>query len=205
MIGKVRRQQGFSLLETLIVIAVMSILAGITMIKSFGSMESYRANAALDVVASQLRVARQIAISQRRNVKVTFNTGVSPQTITYQVQSGTGVNASAAGTLISMPLPNQTQFVFESGVPDTPMGFGTCSGASPVCISGSGSLTNMVFTPTGQFSDGGNNIYNGTVFLGIPGQIATARAVTIMGNTGRVRPYTYIGPVGGTSLQVWIE
>jgi prepilin-type N-terminal cleavage/methylation domain-containing protein len=38
MIGKVRRQQGFSLLETLIVIAVMSILAGITMIKSFGSM-----------------------------------------------------------------------------------------------------------------------------------------------------------------------
>ena len=75
MIGKVRRQQGFSLLETLIVIAVMSILAGITMIKSFGSMESYRANAALDVIASQLRVARQIAISQRRNVKVTLNTG----------------------------------------------------------------------------------------------------------------------------------
>ena len=103
-----------------------------------------------------------------------------------------------------MPLPNQTQFVFESGVPDTPMGFGTCSGASAICINGSGSLTNMVFTPTGQFSDGGNNIYNGTVFLGIPGQIATARAVTIMGNTGRVRPYTYIGP-GGRNVSTSLD
>ncbi|HEY2456406.1 MAG TPA: hypothetical protein VGI13_03820 [Candidatus Acidoferrum sp.] len=205
MNGKNRLEQGFSLLETLIVVGVMFILAGITLLKSFGTMESYRANAAMDVVSSQLRVARQLAISQRRNVQVTFNTSTSPQTISYQVIAGLGVNSGANGPTIKMPLPNQTQFVMETGVPDTPMGFGTCSGTSPVCI-GSGCCLSGYFTPTGQFTDQyGVTVYNGTAFLGIPSQPATARAVTIMGNTGRVRPYTFIGPVGGSSLQVWTE
>lgn len=205
MNGKNKLEQGFSLLETLIVVGVMFILAGITLIKSFGTMESYRANAAMDVVSSQLRVARQLAISQRRNVLVTFNTSASPQTISYAVQAGQGVNSGANGPTITMPMPNQTQFVMETGVPDTPMAFGTCSGTSPVCI-GSGCCLSAYFTPTGQFTDQyGITVYNGTIFLGIPSQPATARAVTIMGNTGRVRPYTFIGPVGGSSLQVWVE
>jgi len=65
----------------------------------------------------------------------------------------------------------------------------------------------MYFTSTGQFGADqlGSTVYNGTVFIGIPNQPATARAVTIMGSTGRVRPYTFIGPVNGTPQQVWIE
>jgi prepilin-type N-terminal cleavage/methylation domain-containing protein len=207
MVGKNKKAQGFSLLESLIVIGVMSILAGITLIKSFGTMESYRANAAMDVVISQLRVARQLAISQRRNVLIQFNLASTPQTISYQVQQGAGVNSGANGPLVKMPLPNQTQFVVESGVPDTPMLFGTCSGTSPICIGGiAGGPSTLYFSPTGQFSDQwGVNIYNGTLFIGIPNQPATARAVTVMGSTGRVRPYTFIGPTGGASSVVWIE
>jgi type II secretory pathway pseudopilin PulG len=208
MIGKNRKEQGFSLLETLIVIGVMFILAGITLIKSFGTMESYRANSAMDTVISQLRVARQLAISQRRSVQIAFNLGSTPQTISYQALARPGVAGDANGPLVKMPLPPQTQFVTESGVPDTPMAFGTCSGASAVCINNvSCCLPYMVYTATGQFAgdDLGTTIYNGTIFLGIPSQPNTARGVTIMGGTGRVRPYTFIGPQNGTPSLVWIE
>jgi type II secretory pathway pseudopilin PulG len=203
-----RKEQGFSLIETLIVLGIMFILAGITIIQSFGTMESYRANSAMDIVVGRLRVARQLAISQRRAVQVSFNVNSSPQTITYQVQARPNVNGDPAGPVITMPLPRTTQFVMETGVPDTPMGFGTCSGASPVCIGGITCCPpTMYFSSTGQFGadEFGTTVYNGTIFIGVPNQPSTARAVTIMGSTGRVRPYTFIGPANGSPQKVWLE
>lgn len=208
MSHKNRNERGFTLVETLIVMGVMFILAGITILKSFGTMSSYQANSAMDVVVGQLRVARQLAISQRRAVLVSFNVNSSPQTVSYQVQARPNVNGDIAGPVITMPLPQNTKFVMETGVPDTPMGFGTCSGASPVCIGGITCCPpTMYFSSTGQFSadEFGTTVYNGSIFMGIPNQPATARAVTIMGSTGRVRPYTFIGPVNGSPQQVWIE
>ena len=74
---KNRNEQGFSLLEGLIVLGIMFILASITIFKSFGTMSSYQANSAMDIVRSQLRVARQLAISQRRDVQISFNTSAT--------------------------------------------------------------------------------------------------------------------------------
>src|SRR5208283_806573 len=79
MSQKNRNAQGFSLIEALIVISVILILSGITIFKSFGTMESYQANSAMNVVTGQLRVARELAITQRRAVLVTFNLGAVPQ------------------------------------------------------------------------------------------------------------------------------
>ncbi len=70
-----KREQGFTLLEALIVVGIMAILMGITIIGSMGPMQNYKANAALDVVSSQLRVAREISITQRRDVQITVETG----------------------------------------------------------------------------------------------------------------------------------
>jgi prepilin-type N-terminal cleavage/methylation domain-containing protein len=122
-----RNQQGFSLIETLMVIAIMMVLAGFAMMNSFGSMESYRANSAMDIVISQLRVARQLAISQRRDVQITFNTAVNPPTITYQVLAAPG-SGLANQPAVTVPLTTQTQFLAEPGETDTPMAFGTCAG-----------------------------------------------------------------------------
>jgi type II secretory pathway pseudopilin PulG len=190
-------ERGFTLLETVIVVAIMMVLMGMAVIQSFGSLESYRATSAMDVVTSQLRVARQLAISQRRDVQLSFNLATLPHTISYQIQPAFA--GDSTGPLVTVPLPQQTQFTQEPGVPDTPMGFGTCSGVSGVCIANvSGGPPFMEFTSTGQFTDNtGINVLNGTIFVGMNNQKSTARAVTIMGGTGRVREYTYIAGTTG--------
>jgi hypothetical protein len=193
----------------MIVISVMLVLSGMAMYHSFGTTESYRANSALDTVVSQLRVARQVAISQRRPVAITLvlnPTAPAQQSIAYQMIETASADVSAANTggngrVNSTALPAQTQFLLEAGVPDTPMAFGMCG---PVCIAGvsGGPPTGMYFSPTGQFSsdEAGLLPINGTIFIGIPNHPETARAVTILGSTGRVRPYTYAGGVTG-----WME
>ncbi len=197
--------QGFSLLETLVVIGIMGILASIAIFKSFGTMESYQVNSGMDIVQSELRVARQLAISQRRNVQVSFNIAVTPPKISYTVQPGTYKGSTeAAGTPVTMPLPNQVQFTSEPNEVDTPMAFGTCAGSFGVCIASvSGGPAIMGFNSEGQFTDSTwVNTLNGTIFIGIANQPATARAVTVMGGTGRVRSYSY---AGGTGAYAWTE
>jgi type II secretory pathway pseudopilin PulG len=198
-------ERGFTLLEATVVVGIMMVLATLAIVRSFGNLETYKANSAMDTVVSQLRSARQIAISQRRNVQVVISTNAGNQFISYQVLAPPNSN-EVPGQVISVPLPPPAQMATEAGVPDTPMGFGTCGGVSPVCIGNvNGGPAFMEFTSTGQFTDiTGFNVLSGTIFIGVPNQATTARAVTIMGGTGRVRPYTYIG---GTGLpnQVWIE
>ena len=201
---KIRRgEQGFSLLEGMIVVGIVMIMLGMALVQSYGSMESYRANAAMDTIVSQLRVARQLAISQRRNVSVSFNTTASPQTITYQIIPNPGDIVQPGA--VTVPISQLVHFSGVAGEPDTPMAFGTCAGAYGVCVANvSGGPPAMEFTSVGQFTDNtGVNTLNGTVFVVIPGQIATARAVTVMGSTGRVRSYTYVG--GSTTSTAWIE
>jgi len=207
---KSRTEQGFSLLESLIVIGIILVLSSITIFKSFGTMENYRANAGMDIVRSQLRVARGVAISQRRNVQITFNLAANPQSITYTVQAGSYAGSKEKnGTPVTMPLPNQVQFTTEAGEADTPMGFGVCGGKSgAICVGPpnnpvGGGPAIMGFNTMGQFTDSTYvNVLNGTVLLGIPNQPATARAVTIMGGTGRIRSYSF---VGGTGSSQWTE
>jgi prepilin-type N-terminal cleavage/methylation domain-containing protein len=195
-----RNEQGFSLLETLVVIGVMGVLSGMAIYQSFGSLETYQANSAMDIVSGQLRVARQLAISQRRPVAITItpvSTDHGLPSITYQLQdivSGdiTAQNAGAPTLPMTIVLPRQTQYLLEAGVPDTPMAFGMCG---PICIGGvNGGPNTMYFAPTGQFSSDEAGMFpvNGTIFVGVPNQPGTARAVTIMGSTGRARFYTWI-------------
>lgn len=197
-----RRERGFSLLETVVVISIIMVLAGMAIVQSFGSTESYQVNSASDVVVSQLRIARQLAISNRRVVEVWIDS--APESdgryhVKYQQQPAPGTS-EVAGTLVSVPIPAIAQFVLESGVPDTPMAFGN---SAPVYIGNppvSGGPPIMQFNPTGTFTDNtGNSLLYGTVFIGVPNKVATARAVTIMGGTGRVRAYTYEG--GGLGWQ----
>ncbi len=198
----IRDERGFTLLEAVVVIAIMMILMGIAVIRSFGSFESYQVNSAQDTVVSQLRVARQLSIAQRRVVQVYIDT--APESdgryhVAYRVQPAPGTG-EALGLLVTVPMPGSAQFILETGVPDTPMAFGN---SAPVFIGNppvNGGPPIMQFNPTGTFTDStGTNLIYGTIFIGVLNEVTSARAVTIMGGTGRVRAYTYAG--GGIGWQ----
>lgn len=190
-------QTGFTLLETVLTLGIMMTLAAIAIMQSFGRTQSYSANSAMDTVVAQLRVARQLAITQRTNVQVSFASNGATQQLQYQVLAQPNTN-EANGPVITTTLPSQTQFLLMGGVPDTPMNFGNSAAIYIGNVSGGPAF--MEFTSTGQFTDQtGFNTLNGTLFIGVPGQQnTTARAVTIMGGTGRVRQYSWTG-------KNWIE
>lgn len=179
-----RSQQGFSLLEMLIAIAVISVVLTMAIINFGTMMPNARANAAMDQLLYRLRSAREQAIAHRREVQVQFvgtnqltiselwPTGTPPAPVTYTFEGG-------------------AKYTVLTGVPDTPMAFGN---SSPIYFEGlTGGPPIMKFTTNGAFIDGGNTLVNGTAFLAIQGKNITARAVTILGATGRVREYHWDG------------
>jgi prepilin-type N-terminal cleavage/methylation domain-containing protein len=67
-----RSQRGFSLMEILVAVAIISIILGMTMLNYSSILPNYKANSALDQLLYQLRSARERAISHRREVQVQF-------------------------------------------------------------------------------------------------------------------------------------
>ena len=179
-----RKQEGFSAIETLVVIGIISVVLAMALIKWMTILPNAKANSAMDQLLYRLRSAREQAIAHRHAVQVQF-VGTNQLTISELWSVGTP--------------PPPTTYTFEggatymvfTGVPDTPMGFG--NGAAVYFENLSGGPPIMQFNSTGAFVDGGNTFVNGTVFLGMPGVTQSARAVTVLGATGRVREYHYDG------------
>jgi len=183
-----KRNRGFTLIETLIVILMSMTLMAISIFQLQPAMRLFRSRAATDHVKSTLRQARELAISERRSVVIQF---VANNTIQlFQVVEP--ANTIASTPFLTVPLESGGQFLTLSGETDTPDGFGIPStgGIEFGGISG-GPTTGMQFQSDGTFTDGSGNPINGTVFLGSPSDNSTAGAVTVLGNTGRVRRYYY--------------
>jgi type II secretory pathway pseudopilin PulG len=175
---------GFSAIEGLVVVAIVSVILAMALIKWTTLMPNAKANSAMDQLLYRLRSAREQAIAHRREVQITF----------------VGTNQLTVAELwpVGAPPPPST-YTFEggatyqvfAGVPDTPMAFG--NGAAIYFENASGGPPIMKFTTNGAFIDGNNNFVNGTAFLGLTGNSQTARAITILGATGRVREYHWDG------------
>ena len=185
-----RGQRGFSLIEMMVAVMIILIVSAIAITSLKPNLQQARLDAAMSEVLDTFRQAREYSIENRRYVQISFpanNQMRITQMNTLTVGAG-GVNPVLTTVTLAPPL------IFNlDGMPDTPDGYGN---AGPLVFEGTvnGPVGGMVFQSDGEFLDGTTFLpINGSVFLGMPGQQSTARAVTILGTTGRVRGWKSAG------------
>src|SRR5580658_6128797 len=210
-----RTEQGFSLVELVVVVAVMGILASMAIMSTLSSTYNSKANDAMYQVITQLRTARQMAVTKRRNVLVTF-TAPNEIQLTVETLAGEPPATPIAPIYLNDAVPGGSTFYVYPGLPDTPMGFGNANALnfSPasggtvglaVMYSTSGSFVGSTGSSSGYNTAWNNNPVNATIFTGIAGQPNTARAITVMGSTGRVRSYSWTAGATGGTVANWQE
>jgi prepilin-type N-terminal cleavage/methylation domain-containing protein len=187
--GTGNRQSGFSMMELLIVVSIVLIVTAISITQLKPNLQNARIDAAMREVLETFRHAREYSIANRRYVKVTFpaNNQVQLTQLNTLTPGAGGINPVLDTVTLAPPLIFQLV-----GMPVTPDDAppSGCSTLAPIvfeCIS-NGPVGGMVFQSDGELLDGATFLpINGTVFLGVTGQQSTARAVTVLGTTGRVR------------------
>lgn len=176
-----RGDAGMSLVEVLIALCITAILASMAVVQIGAARPALQADGAMRTMMSQLNAARETAVAQRRNIQLVFTNPNQLQLVRQNLPTGTTV-------LRNIALESGVQFhMFLPGV-DTPDNFGITGGA----LSFNSALT-ITFNSDGMLIDSGGSPINGTIFMAQPSARHSARAVTILGATGRVRGYRWTG------------
>ena len=177
-------QRGFSMIELVVVVSIILIITAISITQLKPNLQNARIDAAMREVLETFRQAREFAITNRRYVQVTFpaNNQMQITQLNTLTPGAGGVNTVLDTVTLAPPL------IFTlDGMPDTPDAYGNANAIVFESVA-NGPVGGMVFQSDGEFLDGATFLpINGTVFLGIPGQQSTARAVTVLGTTGRSR------------------
>jgi prepilin-type N-terminal cleavage/methylation domain-containing protein len=176
---RLSKASGFSLLELLVVVSILLIATAVAVPSIRNEILDSRANAAMWQAQAQLQAARDWAMTQRRTMEVDLSGTSRIQVIR--------IDGNVRTTLATTVFVNGMQYHLFGNVPDTPDAFG-----NPSAVSFGGSTT-VWFLADGSLSDANGVPLSGTVFLGMPNQPLSARAVTVLGPTGRIQPYRWDG------------
>jgi len=182
IVHQARSERGFSLIDTMVTMSVAAIVGSMATMQFGMVRRAMQGDGAMRVVMAQLNTAREMAISQRRNMEVQFIGSNWVQIVRNEIPAGTTV-------VMSVPFEGSIQYSVIAGVVDTPDGFGNGSAIS------FGSAVRIMFAPNGTLIDNNGFPINGTVFLATPNVWESFRAVTVAGATGRVRGYRWNGVI----------
>jgi prepilin-type N-terminal cleavage/methylation domain-containing protein len=176
-----RGESGYSLIELMIVALLIGVLGAMAGVQIGASRPAYQADGAMRVMMAELNAARDTAVAQRRQVRVTLS---GTDTITVIRVDDPDADPEVTTTLRSISFEAGVQFGRLNDTLDTPDDFG----------SGSIVTTNdtITFNHEGMAIAADGTPVNQTVFLRIPGQSISQRAVTVLGATGRVRAYRWL-------------
>jgi prepilin-type N-terminal cleavage/methylation domain-containing protein len=172
---------GFTLVELMVVVGIIAVAGAISVLVMPSAVKVAKADGAVTAMNAALRTAREQAISQRRNMRVTFT---NPNQIDVLREATSGTGTTAVSTTF---LPEGARFQLYGGVPDTPDAFGNATAVR------FGTATTYRFTSEGSFVDQNGDALNGTVFIGRSNEALSARAITIFGPTALIRQWRWDG------------
>jgi len=186
------------MIEMSVVIMLILIISAMALIAYVPTLQDARFDAAMRQVLDQMRQAREYAITNRRYVQVTFPTVVVGGQNQYEVvlkqRNDLTAGAGAVNPVLStILLQYPAQYLVIAGSPDTPDAFGNAAAVVFEGLNG-GPVGGMLFQSDGELVDGTTfQPINGTVFLAFPAKNTSARAITVLGGTGRARGWKGTG------------
>lgn len=172
---------GYSLIEILVVLGISAIVMAMAGLQIIEAKPTLQGDGAMRIVLTQVRAAREMAVGERRYMRITFVNPSEVQVVRENVPGPSTTRVSSAA------LESGVVFTLFPGLPDTPDGFGKAQAVD------FGAVSTVKFTPDGMLVDAVGNSVNGTVFFALPGEARSARAVTVLGSTGRIRAYKWDG------------
>src|SRR5207247_5716177 len=180
IVHQARSERGVSLIDTMVELSVLGIVASMATMQVTTVRRGLAGDGAMRLVMAQLTTAREMAITQRRNMEIQFVGNNWVQIVRNEVPTGTTVVGNVA-------MEGNMRYSLVTGVPDTPDGFGN---STAIAFNGA---TKIMFGPNGALIDNNGAPVNGTVFLSLAGLAESGRAVTVMGSIGRVRGWRWRG------------
>lgn len=168
------------------VVAILAILAGVAIGVTPGVIQTAKGQSGAQQLSAFLKRHRELAISRRRNIEIAFT---APNRLdSTQRAVPDPPNPLGASTLLETTfLEGGLEYRTFPAVPDTPDAFGN---VAPIVLGGANPV---MFTSEGSFTDVDGNPINASIFLGVPNQVSTANALTIIGTTATVRTFRWDG------------
>jgi prepilin-type N-terminal cleavage/methylation domain-containing protein len=185
--NRLHEDRGISLVEIMVAVAIIGVLTSMAVIQIGAVRPGMQADGAMRSVIAHLNAARETAISQRRLVEVAFTNAAVSGGIGGWVRVTRRELPNGTTVLTDVPFEGGVRYGLWPSAPDTPDSFGN---SSEIYF---GAAVTVMFNTEGMLVDNAGLPVNGTVFLIIPGQPESYRAVTVLGSTGRVRGFRWNG------------
>jgi Tfp pilus assembly protein FimT len=191
---------GRSMVEVLAVVAIATILTAVAVPQVISARRLIRSASLPREIATQLRYARQQAMSQRQAFTFVYDNSAKQITIIDHQATGAGIlNLSGypntAGSLTALTVPVGGG----GGLPASEVTFGVPTGITVTTLGDTSTPTALVsnkltitFQPDGTVQDANGNFANRTLFFynnKVPNE--TACAISVLGSAGRIKIWRY--------------